>query len=143
MSPPLDDWTAYPFAHVDLIPAGWWRWLHFTPTEMADRKDGSLLIVPAVLDRLEQLRAAVGFKLPIASAYRTPAHSVAVGGSATDAHTTGRGVDFDIPGRNDPRSYPLLEAAFRLKVPGIEPAPDHLHLDWAESRPDAPRPSVF
>jgi hypothetical protein len=137
----MSDWTAYPFATTSAIPSGFWRWPHFSPTELIDRVDGSLVVVPAFLDLLESLRAQVGFPLPISSAYRTPAHNVEVSStkSPTGAHTLGLAVDLAIAG-SEPRAYQVLKSAFALGFPGIEACGDHLHLDCAPSQPNAPRP---
>ena len=129
------------FQSVAEIPLGFWRWPHFQPEEMRDRLDGSLLVDPAFMDTLEALRVSCDFPLPISSAYRTPAHNQTVSStqSPTGPHTLGLAVDIAI-GCNDPRAFYLLQAAFALKFQGIEATKDHIHLDMAPSRPDAPRP---
>ena len=129
------------FASVAAIPAGYWRWSHFSPSELADKRDGSLLIVPEFLDDLEALRALCGFPLPLASAYRTPGHNAEVSSSHSleGPHTLGLAVDVAISA-GDPRAYVVLKSAFALGFQGIEATGDHLHLDMAPNRPDAPRP---
>ena len=129
------------FADAHDLPVGYWRWSHFQPAEMCD-PSGELLVEPALMDKLEQLREDCGFPLPISSGYRTAAHSVAVGGSATDPHTLGLAVDIAI-GANDRRAYYVLRAAFLGGWAGIEVKGDHIHVDMAPSRPDAPRPLFF
>lgn len=53
----------------------------------------------AIANRLNDLALALGIKLTGISGYRTPAHSVAVGGFANDPHT--RGEASDTPGAED------------------------------------------
>jgi uncharacterized protein YcbK (DUF882 family) len=129
------------FQSVAEIPSGYWRWAHFSPTELADRRDGSLLIDSDFLDALEALRRLCGFPLPLSSAYRTPSHNAEVSStkSRDGAHTLGVAVDIAISG-SDPKAYIVLRSAFALGFQGIEATTDHLHLDMAPSRPDAPRP---
>ncbi len=137
----MSAWEAHAFRSAADIPAGFWRWPHFSPTELQDPTDGSLLIVPAFLDQLEGLRDDLGFPLIITSAYRNPSHDKAVGGAglATSPHVLGLAVDLGIAS-GDPKAYQVVKAAFLRGFPGIEATPTHLHLDWAESHPAAPRP---
>ncbi len=132
------------FLSEDDIPLGFWRWPRFSPQEMRDRLDGSLLVVDYFMDDLEALRTACDFPLPVSSAYRTPEHNQAVSSthSETGPHTLGVAVDIAIPG-SDPRAYWVLQSAFKLNFTGIEVTPDHIHLDMAPSRPDAPRPMFW
>ncbi len=132
------------FEDVAEIPVGFWdRWPHFSPLEVRDRMNGSLLVVPELMDALEALRNDCGFPLPLSSAYRTPAHSASLaGGSDTDPHTLGLAVDIAIvPG--DQRAFHLVLSAGRVGFTGIELASDHIHLDIAPSKPNAPRPLLW
>lgn len=68
---------------------------HFQVKEFAC-KDGSdtILINPDLITALEKLYAKLGAKaINITSGYRTPSHSVKVGGYATDQHTKGNAAD--------------------------------------------------
>lgn len=132
------------FDSTAAIPDGFWRWPHFSPSEIQDRLDGSLLVVPEFLDMLEALRHQCGFPIPISSAYRTPAHNAIVSATKSEegSHTLGLAVDVAIvPG--DPRCYSLVQAALIVGFTGIEITKDHIHLDAAPSRPDAPRPLLW
>ena len=46
------------FAHWSQVPERLWRWPDFAPAEIASRGDGSILIAPDALDRLQALRDA-------------------------------------------------------------------------------------
>lgn len=68
---------------------------HFQVREFAC-KDGSdtILINPALISTLEKLFSKLGAKaINITSGYRTPTHSIKVGGYATDQHTKGNAAD--------------------------------------------------
>lgn len=54
---------------------------------------------PSLLSRLYQLALVIGKPIDITSGYRTPQHSVDVGGFANDPHTQGIAVDATIAGR--------------------------------------------
>jgi hypothetical protein len=51
-----------------------------------------------IAQRLSQLGGQLGVKIYSISAYRTPAHSVAVGGFADDPHTQGLAIDIGVGG---------------------------------------------
>ena len=51
-----------------------WTWPHFTPEEMADGESGELLIVPAFMDWLEEVRRSFDQPMIITSGYRTAEH---------------------------------------------------------------------
>lgn len=73
------------------------KWLseHFQVKEFAC-KDGSdkILINPALITALEKLFIYLNCKaINITSGYRTPTHSISVGGYATDQHTKGNAAD--------------------------------------------------
>jgi zinc D-Ala-D-Ala carboxypeptidase len=129
------------FDAVADIPVGFWNWPHFSPTELCDKRDGSLVAVDSFLDMLETLRSKCGFPLIIASGYRSPEHNVEVSSthSLDGPHTLGVAVDLALV-PSDWRTYIVLQAAFALGFVGIEVTPTHVHLDMAPSRPDAPRP---
>jgi Peptidase M15 len=51
-----------------------------------------------IAQRLSELGGKLGVKIYAISAYRTPAHSVAVGGFADDPHTKGLAIDIGVNG---------------------------------------------
>ena len=88
----------------------------------------------ALLERLDQLREAVGRPLVIASGYRCPAHNAAEGGVSDSAHTLGLAVDIKI-GSGQER-FDLLSRILRgyfFKRVGI--AKTFIHVDLDESKP--------
>lgn len=72
---------------------------HFRLSEFAS-KDGSdkVLVDDALVDLLEQIRAAAGGAVTINSAYRSPAHNAAVGGVSSSQHLYGRAADIVVSG---------------------------------------------
>lgn len=82
------------YQHWQAVPIEAWPWKHFTAQEIASHGDGSILVVPTALDRLEALRDRLGRQLVILSAYRDPLHNARVGGAPLSQHK--RGVAFDI-----------------------------------------------
>ena len=97
------------------------------------------------MEKLEQLRVAVGFPMYLTSAYRCPDHNENVSDSGrTGAHTQGKAVDVKVSGE---QAYELLKHALALGFHGIgisqsgAYAQRFIHLDIA----DAPiaRPSMW
>lgn len=73
-----------------------WDWPNFTPEEMACRGSGTVHMDPAFMDRLQDLRNALGFPFIVSSAYRTPEYDRSVGGAGV--HPMGRAVDIRVYG---------------------------------------------
>lgn len=79
----------------------------------------------AIANRLNELGKALGIKLTGISGYRTPAHSVAVGGFANDPHT--RGEASDTPGVEGVSAAVLARFGLERPFPGAKEA-DHIQL---------------
>lgn len=98
----------------------------------------------AELRQLDALyKKLTGQELPITSGARCPAHSVAVGGTLTDAHTKGRAADVSFATGHD--IYFLVRAAMLAGVTGIgvNPKNKHVHLDNMEDKEEYYRPGVW
>jgi hypothetical protein len=65
----------------------------FTPDPGTQQTEGQL---PVLTARLDQLGKALGVTIYGISGYRTPGHSVAVGGYADDPHTRGEAEDIGV-----------------------------------------------
>ena len=65
----------------------------FTPDPGTQQSEGQL---PVLTSRLDALGKALGVTIYGISGYRTPAHSVAVGGFANDPHTRGQAEDIGV-----------------------------------------------
>lgn len=119
------------FAHWSQVPDRLWRWPDFTPAEIASRGDGSILIAPAALDRLQALRDALGRPVIVTSAYRDPVHNARVGGAPLSRHKTGDAFDLALNGHSRPE---LLEAARAAGFTGFGFYASFLHIDCGPKR---------
>ena len=108
---------------------------YFTP-EGDPKIDFSKVDKDALL-RLEQAREKAGVPFKITSHYRTPEHSVAVGGFSKDAHTQIPCTAFDIAYSTTYEVYKivtaLLSAGFQRI--GINAKNKHIHVDAETSFP--------
>jgi hypothetical protein len=80
---------------------------------------------PEISDRLNDLGKALGVKLTGVSGYRTPEHSVAVGGFADDPHT--KGLASDTEGTQSIPKSVLNKYGLERPFPGAKEA-DHIQL---------------
>lgn len=103
-----------------------WRWVYFSPKELACHGDGSLLVVPEAIDMLEGLRRTVGAPLVITSAYRSPLHNARVGGAALSKHKYGVAFDISLAGHD---RFKLKDSAMQCGFRGFGCAKTFLHID--------------
>ena len=135
------------------IPESVWPWPNFTPYEMRSHDDGSVYVDWLFMEKLQNIRAACGFPLPVNSGYRTPAHNRSIGGTPDGPHTTGHAVDIKVHGV---QAYELIELAVAAGITGVgvgQRAKDRnqrfLHLDDLSSKIDdvgriiRPRPWIW
>lgn len=124
------------------------RWPNFSPDELRCRETGQLIIVPKFLDKLQALRAGMGFPFVITSGYRHPTrHPIERVKAKPGAHSTGRAVDIAL----DPeRMFQVMSAAGRFGFTGVgisnrPGGPGRfIHLDdLARDEFHALRPSVW
>lgn len=97
------------------------------------------------LDRLDQLREAVGFPLIVTSGYRCPEYNQKVSTTGPDGpHTTGRAVDLQVAYYH---AFRVVEEAMKLGFTGIgvkqRGASRFIHLDDLEATPTRPRPRIW
>lgn len=88
-------------------------------------------MVPEFMDRLESLRGAVGFPIPVTSGYRAPSHPrEAAKLSLSGAHTLGRAVDLAVSGY---QALAVIRVALALGFTGVGVAQKgkarFIHLD--------------
>jgi len=86
---------------------------HFSDEELRCKCGcGRQEMQPDFMEKIEQLRVAVGFSLPVTSAYRCPEYNARVSSTGlAGPHTTGRAIDFGV---DRERAFRLLETALRL-----------------------------
>lgn len=119
------------FEHWSKVPRSIWVWENFTPKEIASRGDGSILIVPEALDKLQKLRNMLGRPLFIDSAYRDAIHNARVGGAPLSNHR--KGIAFDINLINQDKDK-LYNAAKACDFTGFGFYNSFLHIDCGEPR---------
>lgn len=131
--------TANPFPLVPValadFPRGGWRWPNFRPEEVAC-KDGSILIHPPSLDKLQRLRTRLGKALRVNSAYRSPSYNARLPGAAPGSlHLAARAYDLDMSG-HDPHEVERLARVCGFTGFGFYPAPrgNFLHIDTGPAR---------
>lgn len=97
-----------------------------TPYPAAFRTDPTRL--PLLVAAFEALREAVGLPLAVLSAYRTPAHNRAVGGSPNSQHVQGRALDLKPPAGWTPARL-ADEARLVPEITGLGVYGTFVHID--------------
>jgi zinc D-Ala-D-Ala carboxypeptidase len=97
------------YSHYSKADMSLWRWLSFTPKEIASKGEGELLVNEEALDKLQRLRDLLGKPLFLTSAYRSKAHNTRVGGAKHSKHLLGEAFDVQMK-NHDPHQF---EAAAR------------------------------
>jgi len=87
---------------------------HFSKAELACHCCGKLIIDPALIAGLEQLRKLAARPIRIHAGYRCHLHNQDVGGVSESKHTSGMAADLDIPGLTLQEMYELA-----LQVPAF------------------------
>lgn len=136
------------YAHWSDVPENDWHWAPwFLPNELADSRDGSLVIVPAFMNWLLAVRLCYNRPMIISSGYRTPQHQqILPGGRTTGSHVSAEAVDVKVYG---PHAHELQKVAHHLDVIGMgvhqtdEHASRYLHLDMWDDAPEGVRPNLW
>ena len=117
------------------FPRDGWRWANFAPEEVAC-KDGSILIHPPSLDKLQRLRNAVGKPMQLTSAYRSAAYNERVGGAAGSMHLAARAFDVQMAGLypHDPHEFERLARRAGFTGFGFYPDQGFMHIDTGPAR---------
>lgn len=118
---------------------------HFKKEELACKCGCGMLPEQDFMDKVEKLRLAVGFPLPVTSAARCPEHNAKVSGSGRDGpHTTGRAIDLGVFGG---KAHAVLATALAMGFAGIGVAQKgggrFIHLDDLGSNDKRFRPYVW
>jgi hypothetical protein len=123
----------YEYPNIASIPAGFWRWPHFTPEEWACHGDGSLVVETDFMDRIEALRVEFGQPMPLNSGYRSPAYNSSVAHTGdTGPHTTAHACDVGVV--SSVTGFRLVQLAIEHGFTGIgvalkSGAALYVHLD--------------
>jgi zinc D-Ala-D-Ala carboxypeptidase len=92
-----------------------------------------VVVHPALIETLEDIREFAGIPIQITSGYRCRAHNAAVGGKPNSAHLLGEAADFWVSGDKD--RFKLLEAAFVYGPMRIGIGKEFIHVDVSHTLP--------
>lgn len=135
--------TTRSWEHWRDVGANEWDWPNFSPAELACRGTGRLMIDTDALDRLEQLRRALGHKpLIIRSAYRSPEWNAKVKGEKNSRHLLARAFDVSMD-NHDPNAFVRAAEGVGFGGIGTYPRQGFVHIDtgpprrWGDPFPSA------
>ena len=115
------------------VPKDKWPWANFSPRELACKGTGQLLVDETAINKLQQLRDALGKPLIVVSAYRSPEHNRRVGGATNSYHM--KGVAFDISMANqDPMEFEIMAKEVGFRGIGYYPKQGFMHIDLGPDR---------
>lgn len=93
------------------------------PTEI----NSGLMMNPAFVQLIDQIRIKIGHPLNINSGFRTESHNIKVGGKPNSAHT--KGLACDIQCVDSTTRFQLIKYAFDLGIKRIGIGDSFIHLD--------------
>jgi len=115
---------------------------YFTDEELSCSCCGENKFNASTLYRLNQLRAKLGFPLPVTSGYRCEAYNTSKGYTLT--HSSGQAVDISCTHK---QAYAILKQAIQMGFTGIgikqKKSKRFIHLDDLEEAHKRPRPHVW
>ncbi len=105
---------------------------NFVLSELAEAYKGRwAVLAPVLIDRLQEIRDAIGEPLYVTSGYRNPSYNASVGGVTWSRHIYGDGVDLDAS------SYSVEELGEHCEDAGADYVglyeDGHTHCDWRDS----------
>ncbi len=121
------------FRHFRDVPKNLWRWMNFSPAEIACRGTGQLKLHPEALDKLQALRDRLGKPLIVRSAYRSPEHNRAVGGAKASKHMNGTAFDIAMA-NHDPVAFEAAAREVGFLGFGHYPRSGFMHIDLGPAR---------
>ena len=119
---------------------------YFTERELSCRGTGECDMNEEFMSKLEKLRIKFNTPMIITSAYRHPAHNMAIGGARHSAHTKGQAVDVSVSSKDALR---LVRLALEQGMTGIGVAQRgphdkrFIHLDDLKNSEQNPRPWIW
>lgn len=119
------------YKHWSKVPKSVWPWTSFTPKDIASKGDGSIIVVPQALNKLQALFDFLKKPIIINDAYRDRVHNANVGGEPTSLHKEGQA--FDLSTRNIDRTE-LYQAARQIGFTGCGLYRTFLHCDIGRAR---------
>ena len=95
--------------------------------------NGSVIVVPTLIEVLETIREYAGIPVQITSGYRCAAHNAEVGGKPNSAHLTGEAADFFVSGNKD--RFKFIEAIAFYGPTRYGIGSDFIHVDVSATLP--------
>lgn len=119
--------------HYSDVETAEWPWTNFSPSELACRGTGRLMVDTALMDKLQELRTRLGVPLIVTSGYRSPQHNTKIGGAKDSQHMKGTAVDISVA-NVDPEE--LIENALEVGFTWIKryPVNGFVHMDIRSAR---------
>jgi hypothetical protein len=123
------------YRHWRLVAKDEWHWPNFSPSEIACRGTGQLLINVEALDALQKLRERLGKPIILTSAYRSPEHnrSKRVRGAPNSRHLNGDAFDVSMS-NHDPDHFENEARAVGFTGFGFYPKSNFMHIDMGRVR---------
>lgn len=121
------------YNHYLDFPEHLWRWPNFTPAEVACKGSGKLVLDTDAMDRLQRLRDRLRRPLYVNSAYRSPSHNAAVGGSPSSKHLRGEAFDISMSNHNPHVFYEAAKAVGFMGF-GFYRDQNFIHIDLGPVR---------
>lgn len=112
-------------------PFKYFTWSEFDSPDAPG--SGERFMSRELVQKLDAIRAEVGFPMRITSGYRTAAHNAKVGGVPNSAHTKGLAVD--IRATSDAQKRAIASAAIRQGISRIGWGSNFIHLDIDRTKP--------
>lgn len=109
-----------------------WPWEDFSPSEIACKGSGAILIDYRAMDALQKFRYLVGVPVVLNSAYRSTQHNKAIGGSPTSLHLAGCAFDVRITPRLTRQV--IHDKAIEAGFTGIGDYNTFVHIDTGKKR---------
>lgn len=122
------------YNHYSEYPMDNWRWENFKPVEMRCKGDNKLMIDPASMDKLQDLRELIGKPMRVTSAYRSPAYNATLSGAAKNSqHLKAKAFDIPMAG-HDPSQFEAAARAVGFTGFGFYEGSDFIHIDTGPKR---------
>lgn len=121
----------------------WAKYPNFSEKEFACKHSGLCRMDPEFLEKLQLMRTALDFPLPVNSGYRHPTHPIEIAKAEPGEHSTGKAADIGIYGE---RAYKLLALApgFGFTRIGVQQkgpnSSRYIHLGTSK---DFPNPAIW
>lgn len=84
--------------------------------------------------KLQEVRTRIRRPMELTSAFRCPAHNLAINGFNRSQHLLGRAADISTVGWSSAQLHDLLKYAYGVGMRGIGIASDFVHLDLREAK---------